>query len=319
MAGLFETLSRLLGFGNAEKENRTRQNRTERRREIDHLVKNVASGEYIRDLRIGRSWILPKMVGMSFNKRGKFSESRYYENLQEMMSYEDGWSFLLHNYRVLSNIQQKDPKEYQKRARWWTKEVAVAMAKNDLLVLKAYVDNDEIFDNCKGGPYVYLYGLRKRVDRFDRMFFLQTPPADYVNKFRDKTETIYDLYSEFEERIQAIESADSLEQMVVALNDFDKHRCHIYMASGKLLPDEFVSAYAGDGAYYAMMTMVKFLHLNLPGALATRDDSIAQIERMAEQTAPNGKLLFSYCGRMFFDKHSGGTFDYKAYMERGES
>lgn len=322
MAGILETIFKLLGFAKSQYDNYQKSEKgnytttpsvsqEKKREEVKSLVKKVADTEYVQNLRVGRSWILPKMVKMCFDNNGNFSESNYYKSISQL-DHTSCWDLIVRNYHALSVMSQKDPKAFAERSKWWNKEVAVAIAQADLDLLKDQTARGwRVYSNCKGGDYIYLSTLRSKTSKYDRMFFLNTPPASYVNTKKAKNETVDDLYLEFSKRIDAIKCASDPVSLYKAVQNYDWHRC---TQVGESMPEAFVNAYAGDGAYSAMMTMVKYLGLSIDGL--DRDASVAAIERKSKEVGSDGKQLFAYCAAKFFDKNAGGVFDYKAYVKR---
>ncbi len=322
--GIISSLTRLFSGSTEQSNNNQRDVYARRsdstpstRQEIEDLAENVYDSDYIANLRIGRSWILPQMVDMCFDYDGNFSESRYYQQIEKRVSYDDCWTILIRNLKALAKTEGSDSNEYRGRARWWTKEVAVSMAKEDFEKFQEAVNRSFTYNKCKGGPYKYItWTIRGRMKKHDRMFFLQTPPSDYKNLFKSKNETLEDLFQEYANLIQKIENANSPQELYSSIKEYDSHRGLFYHSPGDTINEEFVNAYVGDGAYNAMMTMVKYLNLIIPGSLSTRESSIDEIERKADAVRRDGKQLFSYCCKNFFDKSNGGMFDYHNYKRR---
>lgn len=50
---------------------------------------------------------------------------------------------MLRNYAALCTMYGKDPEGYARRACWWTKELAVDMATNDLRFLQQAIENND--------------------------------------------------------------------------------------------------------------------------------------------------------------------------------
>lgn len=322
MAGILESIFKLLGFAKTQYDNYQKSEKGnytttpdvsyEKKRKVKSLVRKVADTEYVQNLRVGRSWILPKMVDMCFDRNGNFSESNYYNSISQL-DHTSCWDLTVRNYHALSVICQKDPKAFSERSKWWNKEVAVAMAQADLELLKTQTSKGwRVYHDCKGGDYIYLPTLRSKTSRYSKMYFLKTPPATYVNQAKSKNETVDDLYLEFSKRIDAIKCASDPVSLYKAVRDYDWNRC---VQVGESMPDAFVNAYAGDGAYSAMMTMVKYLGLTFDGL--DRDACIAAIERKSNEVANDGRQLFAYCAAKFFDKNAGGVFEYKDYKKGG--
>ena len=63
-------------------------------------------------------------------------------------------------------------------------------------------------------------------------------------------------------------------------------------------PDSFIKAFAGDGAYSAMMTMVKYWDITYAddsGRMMSRDECLADIEAKAEEYKADGMQMMKYC------------------------
>lgn len=288
---------------------------TPKKEDVRELVEKIQNSDYIGNLRVGRSWVLPQMVHMCFDEFGNFSEEKYYENIGNM-SYEKCWKFLTNTYKLLDYLNDIRVEDYEERSKWWTKEVAVAMAKNDLeLLLRRIREGRYVRNDCKGGPYVNLYNLRYAYGKKERYYFLQTPPADYKNRLKQTNDTVEDLANAFRQRIEEIEKAEDITQLCDALCDYNDRRNSFASETGKSLPEAFVNAYAGDGAYYAMMTMVKHLNIYIQDSWNTRDESLAAIRQKSAEVGLDGRALFHYCGEKFFNKNTGGAFDYHKYRK----
>ena len=274
------------------------------------ISKRVVNTEYINNLRVGRSWVLPQMVDMCFNGT-RFSKYKYMEAV-ETLDYNKAWTIALRNFRVISMCQNRDD-EY--RSGWWTKEVAVAMAKNDLQLLKAHIAavSRNPLENCSGGPYIRLE-LRGCKNKQEQMYF--TGSVAPSSKWYNKGKTMDDLYRAFVARIGEIEQAQTPKQVYNALMDYDNHRC--LLKQNATLSKEFRNAFMGDGAYTSMMTLVKFLNLRYKdesGNMLTREQCIEDIENKAQELAYDGEQMFAYLTAKFFDANAEGGFDITKYRQ----
>lgn len=278
------------------------------------IYKRIVDTEYISNLRIGRSWVLPQMVDMCF-EGNRFSKYKYMAAV-ETLDYDKGWKIMLRNYRVISLFQDKAD-EY--RSLWWTKDVAVAMAKNDLKLLKAYIPEASRYarENCSGGPYIRL-DLRGCRNKQEQMYF--TGAVAPSSKWYGKGKTMEDLYRIFETYIQEIEHSQTVKQVYNALKYYDEHRC-LFTGWSKTptLPKVFTNAFMGDGAFTSMMTLVKFFNLtykNETGSSLTREQCIADIEGKAKDFGQNGEKMFAYLTEKYFDTNAGGVFDINNYRKK---
>ena len=278
------------------------------------IYKRIVDTEYISNLRIGRSWVLPQMVDMCFDGN-RFSKYKYMAAV-ETLDYDKGWKIMLRNYRVISLFQDKAD-EY--RSIWWTKDVAVAMAKNDLKLLKAYIPEASRYarENCSGGPYIRL-NLRGCRNKQEQMYF--TGAVNPSSKWYGKGKTMEDLYRKFETYIQMIEHSQTAKQVYKALKYYDEHRCRFTgWSKAPTLPEVFTNAFMGDGAFTSMMTLVKFLNLTYKdetGSLLTREQCIADIEGKAKDFGQNGEKMFEYLSEKYFDTNAGGVFDINNYRKK---
>lgn len=314
---LISALKKLFGLGNDDLSQYNRNEKSDNQRPVDDLCNKIVDQQYIDNLHLGRSWILPQMVDASFNSRGEFDEKRYFEYIASL-DYEKCWRILLRNYKAIITLSNKQEQEALAiRQGWWTKDVAVAMAKYDLSLLVKHVKSCEVLTECSGGPYICLPYLRNRKNKFDKMFFVNTPnPESKYNK--ENSKTVQDLYAYFNDMIEDIASANSPVALYKALTHYNAHRCATETHVSKHnWPNEFVNAFAGDGAQSAMNTMVKILNLRYNDSRElkmTRDECLADISKKADDTNYNGLEMLEYCKQKFFDKSVGGVFDYKSYL-----
>lgn len=230
------------------------------------LRQQVTQTEYISNLRIGRSWILPQLVQMGFKKRGlsyTFDISVFERNLKK--KYDSSiagrnqiWSLLKRNYRAIAVTEDS-----VKRSTWWTKDLLVEMLKWDF---------EMVGKRSKG-----------------------------LNR---------------EECIKILNSIDDIinaQQICDVVEKYDSYRMRkreVYRSVK--LPMSFINAYMADGAYNAMMTMVKLLNIRIKGSngnTLTRDECINEIEKQSNLL--NGRELLEYCKETFFDS---GAFQYKKYI-----
>ena len=278
------------------------------------LLDEVSKTEYIQNLRIGRSWILPQMVEMCFDENGNFSEKRYLKKVNDL-DFEKCWSVMMRNVRALKILSAKDITAYNERLNWWNKDVFLSMAKYDFNCFVKYL-NDRRTLRCSGGPYIYLPNLRGANCKYDKMFFIEQP----CNEWRHEIKLISDLKAAFEKRIEAIANANDVPELLSAVDEYDQHRCIVPVdeRNNQSLP-EFVNAYTGDGAYSAMMTMVKFLNLTYAdnqGRVLSREECISDISSKPMGLEYNGLLMFRYCSSKLLDSGKGGTFNYYEYCKR---
>lgn len=237
------------------------------------LRQKVSETEYISNMRIGRSWILPQLVEMGFKKKGlsrKFDLDFYEKNILKTYNLSQSgrckiWNLLKRNYKAIAVADNDTP-----RARWWS---------NALLVEMMEWDFDMVGKRSSG---LDREGCKEILASIDA---ISNPNEIYDSVLR---------YDKCRMRTRQVESY--------------RHKGHALP-----VPSCFVDAFMGDGAYNAMMTMVKILGVRIKGDdgnFLSRDECIAEIENQA--TILDGRELMKYCKDTFFDS---GLFDYKKYMK----
>lgn len=286
--------------------------------EVEDLCRKVCDSDYISNLRIGRSWILPQLVEMGFDANGNFSKDSYIRAVKQM-GFAYMWKVMIRNVKALQKLQTIDPEGYRKRARWWTKEVMLDVIRLDYSLVRS-VPLGKTYTNCFGGPYVLVNSLLNGKGYCEKQyFFVNTPnPASRWNASNSKT--LRDLFDVFRQRVEAVEKAQDPTSLYAAVLDYYNHR---YLFRQDQLeyqtPDSFLRAFAGDGACSAMTTMVKHLgltHHGDSGMMLTRDASLADIEVKADLYREDGLKLLDYCSLKYFNRSQGGTFDYRQYVRR---
>lgn len=237
------------------------------------LRQQVSETEYISNLRIGRSWILPQLVEMGCKSklRRKNFDLDHYEKMIRIKydTSQNGrrriWDLLVRNFKVIAESNGTS-----ERSRWWTKELAKEMMEWDF----AMVGRRSRGLNRVGCKEVLIY----------------------MNDYSDSS------------------------QIYAAICKYDKCRMRTrqietYWSNGhwEPLPDSFIDAFMGDGAYSAMMTMIKVLGIRLKddeGKFLSRDECITEVETQA--AVLSGRELMEYCKDTFFDS---GAFEYMKYVK----
>lgn len=276
----------------------TPQSRERDTKEIDNLCNEVASGDYIANLRIGRSWILPQMLEMGGVRKGHLHfDIKMYENAVRDIPANKQERIIMRNMEALELIKDSDPEGFKTRFRWWNFDVINTQRQAQLEANKKKVKNMKPRTNCTGGPYV-----KVRFGEFEDYFFVNEPLAN--TKWNKKNSYTIDYFFEMlQSELDEIVKIKDISDFNPNYQDlkFGKH----YASVVRLYPnpyfkttDKFVNAYAGDGAYSAMRTMVKFWNLtytNATGRMMSREECLADIEAKAEQYKDNGMKLLEYC------------------------
>lgn len=275
----------------------TTQSSERNTKEIDNLCNEVAEGDYIANLRIGRSWILPQMLEMGGVRKGHLHfDIKKYENAVRNLTAAKQEKILMRNLDALKIIRDSDPEGFESRFRWWNMDVVRMQYRTRLAANKKKVQNMKPFTNCTGGPYVKVYFMNTQY-----LLFVNEPYAN--SKWNStKSYTIDSFFEILQEELDFILKDDDIceftSQLWTSIMCQSASIARLDPNSYFKTTDEFVSAFAGDGAYSAMRTMVKFWNLTYTdamGRMMSREECLADIETMAEQYKDNGMKLLEYC------------------------
>lgn len=300
-------LKKLFG-GNSSSERRETVHKTVKTdRQIEKLQGEIEhSGAYIRNLRLDRSWVLPKMVEMAFDKSGKFDRAKYVESVKHLDP-DKVWNLIVRNYSTVMNHPDTA------RVRWWTKNVAVKVTEADCAMLEKELEFQTAtatLTGCSGGPYITL--VKKGCHHKKKMLFLDDPVKG-SRWNRTNSCTVEMFRTEMRSLVGGVRKASSHRELFEALLRYGNKRFS-FTGIRTEWPDEFVDAYAGDGAYCSMMTMVKHLGLTYDdefGRTLSREECIGEITGKAEHST--GMELLDFCEKKFFN---GRVFDVRKYRNR---
>lgn len=236
------------------------------------LKQQVSETEYISNLRLGRSWILPQMLSMGFRnnkKKNKINKEFCLNDFNDAFSsrYNSSaegrrniWNLIARNYSEISKSEGSS-----KRAKWWTPKVVEDIMEWD---------------------------------------FLQCGRATRGFEGRQICKNI--LHS-----IPEISNPNDISNAINLYNQNRMRKRHVLYCFS--VPDSFIDAFKGDGAYNAMITMVKIYGIYFKddnGILLNREQCIDIINQRAENLT--GQQLLDFCKEKFFDSKA---FDYKKFLK----
>lgn len=281
--GLFSKLLSCLGSNKQEPE-------------IEDLCTAVANTGYIDNLRVGNNWILGQMVKMGCNSKGVFDEDRYYAALGDLYP-SHVWRQLL---RQLNGLSHCTGISVHDKSKWWTKDVALAVAKSNYELLQKGIEfalETNSSEYCTGGPYVTLHIKDKK------MFFINDPkPGSKWNS--SNSTTLDELRNQYLQHIKAIEDASDYQELYKAALSYSKNQYSPYVHYDNRWPEEFINAYAGYGAYNAMLIMASYFEMtynDCNGNPMTVDQCLDDITQLPSRFDYDGRKLLSFCKEHFFD------------------
>ena len=290
--------------------------------DLSALCAEITGRTYIDTLHLNRSWILPKFVEMGTYNHKKSFEYNYKTKLKTL-DYTKAWNTLVRNFKALAEMNDKTSATYKIRAGWWNKQVAVAMAKVDLELLKDYVNgyaNER--DNSFAGNYVIIpkmRGVKCGKHYKENYYYCEEPqktPFHGWGKKNCKERNLPALYKQIELLTQQIQRAENDKELYNAVKQYNDKRVtssHFFETIDIDYPNEFSNAYTGDGAYSSMMTIVKHLNLQYKddeGNKMTRDACVMEIAQRAIDTDFDGNEMLNFFVEKYIDS---GIFDADNY------
>ena len=291
--------------------------------DLSALCAEITGRTYIDTLHLNRSWILPKFVEMGTYNHKKSFEYNYKTKLKTL-DYTKAWNTLVRNFKALAEMNDKTSATYKIRAGWWNKQVAVAMAKVDLELLKDYVDGYvAVHKNCNAGKYVIIpkmRGVKCGKPYRENYYYCEEPqnsPLHGWSKQNRKERNLPNLYKQMEDLISQIQNAGNDVELYNAVKQYDDKRVthseFFEKSSSSAYPDEFLNAYTGDGAYSSMMTIAKHLNLQFQddeGDKMSRDACVMAIAQKAIDSGFDGQEMLQFFIEKYIDS---GIFDVDDY------
>ena len=292
--------------------------------DLSALCAEITGRTYIDTLHLNRSWILPKFVEMgTYNHKKRFDSN--YETQLKSLDYAKAWNTLVRNYKALAEMKDKTAATYKIRSGWWNKQVAVAMAKLDLELLKDYVEGYvAVHNNSSAGAYVIIpqmRGVKCGKPYRENYYYCEEPqksPRHGWSKQNRKERNLPNLYKQMEGLISQIQNAGNDVELYKAVKQYDDKRVThsecFKISSSSAYPDEFLNAYKGDGAYSSMMTIAKHLNLQFQddeGNEMSRDACVMAIAQKAINTDFDGNEMLNFFVEKYIDSGIFDTDDYR--------
>ena len=113
--------------------------------------------------------------------------------------------------------------------------------------------------------------------------------------------------------IEMVKNTEDPQQLYDLVKEYDKNRMrNRNIRRYSSLPESFITAFEGDGAYNSMMTMIKIYGLRITNSnneSLDREECIKEIEKQSETL--NGHQLLEFCKFKFFDSN---VFELKKYI-----
>lgn len=216
----------------------------------DPIYKGIFDGKTIPDHKLFRRWVLAQTFRMLRND---------YTKELKRMGYEYQWRMLEEELRVQAILSKKDPENFEKRNRFFNKNVVLVMYHDYMDALSAYVACLKT-KKCKGVPYKTIYG---------RNIFV----ADIAAKVFSP---IHDAYYSY------VSNALTPKALYEAVRKLNKVRVPMHSDMPQI--KAWVDAYKGAGAYYSMENLIRFhgMRLHSAGRELSEKESLKRLDTLSK-------------------------------------
>lgn len=232
----------------------------------DPIFAMIAKGGFIPDRHLFRRWVMSQMFHMLAT--GDFTEALHRKG------YEYTWKMAEEEYRVQARMSVNDMENFAMRKVWFTKDTAVAMARDYIEQLRSYLDRLDT-RRCKGVPYKRVKGENVFVEDFNKKFYLPLNMA-----------------------MLSISSAKDPKSLYAAVRKFNGIRIELPWQTRQC--PVWVDAYKGSGAFFTMRNLIMFHKCNLRGCANTAA-SLNELENYADIYAKEGWRMLGMLKEMIAD------------------
>lgn len=209
--------------------------------ENDPVIAAIRKAGNVPNRRLFRRWVMAQMFrGLSFDwwpRRGKG-----FTAWMKAKGYHYTWKQTIEELRVQSVLARNDEENFRMRNRWFDREIAIAMCKDYIEQLKAYVDARPTH-KCKGVPYKKIGSRNVFVSDIENKVFW--PLRNALRKVVD---------------VSALASPTSLYEAMrdfyraIPLKNAHFEQCYWWQ-----------EAFKGSGAYFTMRNLIMFHGANYVG------------------------------------------------------
>ncbi|MCQ2232460.1 MAG: hypothetical protein MJZ30_11495 [Paludibacteraceae bacterium] len=209
----------------------------------------IADDRTLYDPRLFRRWVLAQTFDALEYKSPYYGDG--FNGWLRSKGYEYQFKMMLHELQLQAKIEKKDPKNYSIHRAWFDAYVVYRLCREDFDNIEKYIDGLKV-RHCKGKPYKRIKGVGD--------VFVKDIETKVLNPL------IHEL-----NKMTGIEI--STPALLLAFSKYCSHRISLPWDT-KLSP-EWVDAYKGIGAYYAMENLIKFHGCKYNPAIKNQHESLS--------------------------------------------
>lgn len=196
----------------------------------DPVFTRIAEGGYIAHSRLFRRWVMAQMFRML---RDMQRDGRDFTAVLQQHGYDYSWKMLEYEFLAQHKMAKHgDSTAFAERNRWFSRDVAVAMAEDYLAHIQRLIPTlrEHL---CRKRPYKRICGVNVFTNEIDFKFIAPIRRA-----------------------IDDIRRADNPCRLHKAVASFNRQRHHLRWQTKQA--KAFVDAYKGAGAYFTMKNLILF-------------------------------------------------------------
>ena len=227
--------------------------------EITGIAHKVVEDRQVDNKKLFRRWIMAQTFRMlyerSYNCKTRQHEIGWDNYLRNKYDYKYQFDMMLEEFRVLNKLAAKDKEDFEERAHFFNKEVAVATCEHYLFQLNKYVEDNKRMD--KG---VYKIKLAKYGTLNMAEYRLISEQLKYIIEEMKYAENYAELYTYFKKFVNKMNKLP-----------YDTPKCSTWK-----------TAFKGNVAYYSLKNMILF-HGCLLRDCKTKQESLALLTDCLER------------------------------------
>lgn len=252
-----------------------------RNSEEESFLSQIYEDGYVRNTRLHRRWVMAQMFRMLNYKSYYTGKSGYDAYLNDHYGYQYQFEMMLEEIRVLAELQDRDIKAFNERARFFIPDVVSATCNDYINKLEIYVNKLPVH-KCKGVPYKKVFGRNIFVEDLNRYVYYSQ-----ISNFADVKRVVINIWSH--------SMSSSYKDLYKALRKFCANMYKLPNETPKC--KEWKDAFKGEGSYYTLMNLIKFHGCRVPGVkgnMMSLKDSLEDVENAVEQYRGLYYKLFAY-------------------------
>lgn len=256
-----------------------------RNSEEKSFLSQIYEDGYVRNTRLHRRWVMAQMFRMLNYKSYYTGKSGYDAYLNDHYGYQYQFEMMLEEIRVLAELQDRDPKAFDERSRFFIPDVVSATCNDYINKLETFVHKLPVH-KCKGVPYKKVFGRNIFVEDLNKYVYYPQK-----SNFADVKRVVIDIWSH--------SMSSSYKDLYKALRKFCANMYRLPNETPKC--KEWKDAFKGEGSYYTLMNLIKFHGCRVPdveGKMMSMRDSLIDVENAVDRYRGVYYRLFAYMKRV---------------------